>query len=49
VPQATIIPTFTPTATSVQPPQAETPTALDPTGEPSRPGVIQMYFPLVVR
>jgi hypothetical protein len=49
VPQATIIPTFTPTATSVQPPQAETPTALDPTDEPSRPGVVEIYFPLVVR
>jgi hypothetical protein len=49
VPQATPLPTFTPTATPIQPPEAETPTALDPVDEPSRPGMVQVYLPVVAR
>jgi hypothetical protein len=49
VAQATVLPTFAPTATSVQPPQAQTPTALDPVDEPSHAGMIQVYFPVVAR
>jgi hypothetical protein len=49
VPQSTPLPTFTATATPLQPPEAETPTALEPADEPSRAGMIQVYFPVVAR